>query len=69
MVIWFVGCDDCWCCVGLICMFVRCLFVGGVCGLLCFADLFVGMFDSCLVVFVVMVVYVWLGAFLVVCLG
>lgn len=32
----------------------------GVCGLLCFDDLFVGMFDNCLM-FVVMIVYVWLG--------
>lgn len=44
-----------------VCVLVAC---GWGCGLLCFADLFVGVFDSCLVVFVVMVVYVWLGAFL-----
>lgn len=43
-----------------VCVLVDC---GWGCGLLCFADLVVGMFDSCLVVFVVMVVYVWLGAF------
>lgn len=35
----------------------------GVCGLLCFDDLFVGMFDNCLML-VVMIVYVWLGLFL-----